>query len=207
MRGQNAIKLILLLQIALALSCGSPAEYQPKSGDVVFQVSKSSQSLAIQRATGSKYSHMGMVFIEQERPFVLEAAGTVHLTTLEDWVARGEGGHFVAMRLKHADDLLDSTSIKRLRDAGRHYEGRPYDIYFEWSDNRIYCSELVWKIFKEGLNLDVGQLQRLGEFNLSDPYVKEKLKERFGEAVPLSEVVVSPAAMMQSEQLVQVYSR
>ena len=36
-------------------------EKKIKNGDIIFQTSKSSQSKAIQLATNSKYSHMGII--------------------------------------------------------------------------------------------------------------------------------------------------
>lgn len=64
---------------------------------------------------------------------------------------------------------------------GERFLGKDYDIYFEWSDNRIYWSELVWKIYKEATNIEIGQLENLSDFNLSNKLVKKKLKERYGE--------------------------
>ena len=44
-----------------------------KSGDIVFHQSKSSQSPAIQDATGSVITHMGIIFIQEGRRLVYEA--------------------------------------------------------------------------------------------------------------------------------------
>ena len=60
-----------------------------KDGDIIFHTSNSAQSLAIQRATGSKYSHMGLVVHRDGRPFVFEAINTVQFTPLDRWIARG----------------------------------------------------------------------------------------------------------------------
>ena len=64
-----------------------------------------------------------------------------------------------------------------MRLAAR-FQGKPYDLSFEWSDDRIYCSELAWKIYDRGLGLRVGRLQKLRDFDLSDPAVRQKMKER-----------------------------
>ena len=40
-----------------------------------------------------------------------------------------------------------------MKTIGRKYLGRDYDLRFEWSDDKIYCSELVWKIYKEAFNI------------------------------------------------------
>src|SRR5262249_45443635 len=114
-------------------------------GDIIFHTSRSSQSLAIQRATGSAYSHMGIVFFRQGKPYVLEAASTVRYTPLSSWISRGTGGHFVVKRLRTADQVLTPEARGRLRMQAEAFLGKPYDLTFEWSDQRVYCSELVWK--------------------------------------------------------------
>src|SRR5262245_53195401 len=94
-RARSGLALLLL-----AAGCAAPHLPDVQDGDVIFQTSHSSQSEAIQRATGSRYSHMGIVFARGGRPFVLEAAGTVRYTPLATWIGRGEGGHYVIKRLR-----------------------------------------------------------------------------------------------------------
>jgi hypothetical protein len=169
-----------------------------RDGDIIFHTSRSAQSAAIQRATHSPYSHMGVILFRDGKPFVFEAIATVRYTPLESWIARGDGGRFVVRRLTRA---LTSAEIKKLHASAQPYEGRPYDLYFEWSNARIYCSELVWKMYHDALGIDVGRLQKLREFDLTDPAVKAKMRERYGANVPLDERVISPAAMFESRLL------
>jgi hypothetical protein len=202
---------ILLLLIALcwygeAVS-GEAWETRVREGDIIFHTSRSSQSLAIQRATGSRYSHMGIIFIRNGAPVVYEAVQTVRYTPLKRWTARGEGGHFVVKRLADADRILTAEALGKLRRAAAMFEGRPYDLTFEWSDDRIYCSELVWKIYERALGIQIGSLQRLREFRLDDPAVRKKMKERYGNAVPRDEKVISPAAMFDASNLTAVLQR
>ena len=67
-----------------------------------------------------------------------------------------------------------------------------------------YCSELVWKAYDRGLAIDIGALQTLRDFNLTDAAVKAKMRERYGDTVPLNEPVISPVAMFRSDLLVTV---
>jgi len=176
-------------------------------GDIIFQTSRSSQSLAVQRATGSKYSHMGIVFFRGGKPYVLEAVSTVKFTPLSQWVARGVDGQFVVKRLRNSDEVLTSVALERLRAEAGKFTGRQYDLTFEWSDERIYCSELVWKAYDRSLGIQIGKLQKIRDFNLSDPSVKAKMRERYGSEIPLSEPVISPVAMFESPLLVTVRAR
>lgn len=178
-----------------------------QDGDIVFHTSRSAQSLAVQQATGSRYSHMGMVLIRQGQPWVFEAEATVRYTPLARWVARGNGGHVVAKRLQDAAQRLTPAAVARLHTVARQYEGRPYDLTFEWSDQRLYCSELVWKVYRQALGIELGALQQIKDFKLDAPVVRAKLRERYGDRVPLEEPVISPVAMFEAPQLVTVAER
>ncbi|WP_082118948.1 YiiX family permuted papain-like enzyme [Pragia fontium] len=175
--------------------------YQPQQGDIIFQTSRSSQSLAIQQATHSIYSHMGIILFKNNQPYVFEASNRVKFTPLEAWITRGVDGKFVAKRLKKT---LTNEEKQRIWSISQNYINRPYDLTFSWSDDRQYCSELVWKIYFNALGLKIGQQQKLREFNLTSPAVKAKLTERYGTAIPYNETVISPKSMFDSPLLTVV---
>jgi hypothetical protein len=174
-----------------------------QNGDLIFQTSLSAQSKAIQQATKSKYSHCGLIYKEGNKYFVFEAVQPVRLTPLDKWIARGKDGKFVIKRLKSAE-ILTPTVLKKMREVGSQFLGKNYDLTFEWSDNKIYCSELIWKIYQRATGLEIGKLQKLKEFELNDPVVQAKMKERYGNNIPLDEPVISPAAIYESELLTTV---
>jgi hypothetical protein len=198
--------LLAAILLASALAGPSSLESRLRDGDIIFHESRSSQSRAIQLATKSRYSHMGIVYRRDGRWFVYEAVQPVKLTPLRDWIARGKNGHFVVKRLRDPR-LLTPAVLKRMRTAGDRYRGRSYDLYFEWSDDRIYCSELVWKIYKQGAGIEIGRLQKLREFDLSHDAVRAKMRERYGNRIPRDEPVISPSAMFDSTVLVEVTRR
>lgn len=192
---------LLAISLFVSAACSSGQLPAVQEGDIIFQTSRSAQSIAIQRATGSPYSHMGIILFQDGKPFVFEAVATVRYTPLAKWIARGRAGHFVLKRHSQAPSLMTAETISRLHEAARSFEGKPYDLTFEWSDQRIYCSELVWKIYQRALGLEIGQRQRLRDFKLDDPAVRAKLRERYGQQIPLDEPVISPAAMFHSDLL------
>ena len=197
-----------LAAVALLLvGCAPRGDYEPRDGDIVFHTSRSAQSLAIQLATKSPYSHMGIVYVRDGKPFVFEAVQPVKLTPLDDWIERGEGKHVVVKRLRDADARLTADTLRKMRGVGEQLAGRDYDPYFEWSDERIYCSELVWKVFERGAGIGLGERQTIADFDLSDPAVQAKVRERYGDHVPLDEVVISPAAIFGAPELATVYQR
>lgn len=139
------------------------------------------------------------------KPFVFEAIGPVKFTPLRDWVARGKGMHYVVKRLGNAQEVMTQEAIDRMLAVGELFEDKPYDPYFEWSNDRMYCSELVWKIYKRALNIEIGKLQTMAEFDLSDPLVQKEIRARFGDSVPKDETVISPAAIFASKLLITVH--
>jgi uncharacterized protein YycO len=175
-----------------------------KNGDIIFQTSKSNQSKAIQLATKSKYSHMGIIYENDGQFFVYEAVQPVKLTPLIEWINRGENGHYVIKRLENADQVLTNSTLTKMKQIGEQFKGKPYDIYFEWSDDKIYCSELVWKMYKQATNIEIGKLEQLSDFDLSNEIVKAKMKERYGSNIPMDEKVISPAAMFNSDKLITI---
>ena len=134
-----------------------------KEGDLIFQTSLSSQSKAIQLATNSPLSHMGIIFMEEGKLFVYEAVQPVKLTPLDEWIDRGKDDHYVVKRLKNAKKILTEDAISKLKNEGKKYLGKDYDIYFEWSDERIYCSELVWKMYYDALGIEIGKKEKLAK--------------------------------------------
>jgi hypothetical protein len=194
--------LLFLWTVLLTISwCGHTLADRLRDGDIIFHTSRSAQSIAIQKATHSKYSHMGIIFFRHGKPYVYEAIKTVQYTPLKEWSARGEGGHYVIKRLADGDRILTPQAVAKLRQAATKFQGKPYDLTFEWSDNRMYCSELVWKIYDRGLGLHLGRLQKLRDFDLSDPVVKSKMKERYGNNIPKEETVISPGEMFSADVL------
>ena len=196
---------IILMVAVQLLGCLAESDYQPRNGDIIFQTSRSSQSMAIQLATKSPYSHIGIVYILDDAPFVFEAVQPVKLTPLDEWVAQGDRGHFVVKRLRDADSVLSADKLAKMRSIGEALVGRDYDLYFEWSDDRIYCSELVWKVFDKGAGIQLGERETFADFDFSHPAVQEKVKERFGDHLPMDEVIVSPAAIFKAPNLETVY--
>lgn len=182
----------------------APESKTLKSGDIIFQTSQSGQSKAIQLATGSEYSHMGIIYVEGDQTFVYEAVQPVKSTPLKEWIARGKNQYYVVKRLKNSEEILTTETLNKMKAVGNKFKAKNYDLYFEWSDERIYCSELVWKIYFEATGIAIGSLQQLKEFNLTSPEVKQKLRERYGNNVPLHEKVISPESMFNSDLLVTV---
>ena len=177
-----------------------------KNGDLIFQTSRSGQSKAIQLATKSKYSHCGLIYKEGNKFYVFEAVQPVKRTPLDKWIARGQDGKYVIKRLKNADQFLTPEALRKMKQVGNQFNGKNYDLTFEWSDDKMYCSELIWKIYQRATGIEIGKLEKLSDFDLTNEAVKQKVKERYGDKIPTNEIVISPAAIFDSELLTTVKS-
>jgi hypothetical protein len=181
-------------------------ESEIQNGDLIFQTSLSEQSKAIQLATKSEFSHCGIIFKEGNDYYVFEAIQPVKSTPLDKWIARGKNGEYVIKRLKNAEQVLTPTTISKMKQVGDEFRGKNYDLTFEWSDDKIYCSELIWKIYQRATGIEIGNLEKLSDFDLTSDAVKKKMNERYGNNIPLNEIVISPASIFNSELLVAVKS-
>jgi cell wall-associated NlpC family hydrolase len=127
-------------------------------------------------------------------------------TPLDKWIARGENGHYVIKRLKNADQVLTAETLQKMKREGENFKGKNYDLTFEWSDEKIYCSELIWKVYQRATGIEIGKLEKLSDFNLTHEAVKKKMKERYGDKIPTEEIVISPTAIFNSDLLMTVKS-
>ena len=207
---KKAITLFCLLCIGLTNCKNTPKNVQKivenasenfRSGDIIFQTSVSGQGKAIQEATHSAYTHCGIVYAVNGKFYVFEAIQPVTNTPLEDFIARGDKAHFIIKRLKNADTVITNATLDRMQAVGKPLWGRSYDIHFGWSDEKIYCSELVYKVYKLGANIELCPLKTLKDFDLTSAEVKKKMAERYGNNIPYNESVVSPQDIFESPLL------
>lgn len=176
-----------------------------KNGDIIFQTSESAQCEAVKIATNSKFSHCGIIFIENEQCFVYEAVQPVKITPLKTWITHGKDNNYVVKRYKNKDFTFSEIEINKMKNYAKKHVNKNYDLYFNWSDTEIYCSELVWKIYKTAINIELCKTKKLEEFNLNNLIVKNILIQRYGKNIPLKEYVVAPSQLYDSELLITIF--
>ena len=196
------LKLLIFVFISLTISSCGQKSTVPQDGDIVFHESTSRQSPIIKLAQHGKWTHCGIVFHIGDKAYVYEAVDPVRYTPLKDWVARGKDGVYCAKRLKSP---LSASSIEKMKTVGAKYKGKHYDTLFQWSDNRMYCSELIWKIYFEGAGIEVCKPNHFSDYSISLPRVKKLIKEQYGDKFDPSEQIVSPQALFKSKLLKKVH--
>ena len=185
----------------MVVACSAAADAL-RDGDIVFSSSAAGQGEAVMAATGSHHTHCGVVFLKDGRAMVLEAVEPVGVVPLGAFISRSAPGTFLARRLKNP---LAPAGFATALAWGEAQIGKKYDLQFRWDDERMYCSELVWKIYeKAGIRLC--KPSRFQDYDLSKPSVKKVIEERYGsiEKMPKDEKVVAPSDLAASPLLVDV---
>jgi len=212
------VAVLAVLGIGLTLA---PADDLPplKTGDIVFQKTTTSASDAIMLASGTQYTHVGLVEVDGKgRPRVIEAVGPVREVPLDAWIKKGNGGRVTVKRVKG----LGEAQAREAVASARRYLGRPYDHYFYETRDEIYCSELVYAAFKDGPGLTVGREETVRDLNIdtdaarklisqrwrSHPLCKAKGARTFKDcyALILGQTLVTPASIARDPQMEMVYT-
>ena len=183
----------------LFLSCAFAAPAEVRDGDLVFHRSRSEQARFLEAATHSPLTHVGVVTVREGAPWVLEAVEPVKLTPLREWADRAADGKIAIRRPKVE---VPPEGRARMEAVARGWIGRHYDLAFGWSDERLYCSELVHKLFLVA-GVELGTPHPLGDFDLSDPAVRKAAEARWGR-IPVEELVVAPVDLYLDTDLVPV---
>ncbi len=189
--------------VAVKKQSSKPTRYEAlQEGDIVFQQSVSPQCAAIKAATGSVWTHVGVVIRKNNQWLVLEAVEPVRITPIDDWMARSKVNE--VRRLKADAKQWDAASIQAMHTMGEQWLNKHYDIGFAWSDDEMYCSELVYKLYDRILHVQVGTLKQLKDYDLSSPVVQRIMHQRYGDQIPYEEWMIAPGAMYDSPLLEHV---
>ena len=186
----------------IAATYAAIAKYTPQDGNVIFQSLPYSPVVwAIEGVTKSPYSHCGIVGQKDGQWVVYEAIGSVRITPLKEYLWRGRGGGFAVYRLRdeHREHIPET-----LRCCEK-YLGRPYDIRYRLDDEKIYCSELVYKAFRDATDgQQLGDLVKFGDMNWG-PY-EVLIRQIEGGGVPVDREIITPRDLAKARQLEPVFS-
>ncbi len=177
------------------------ATYSPREGDVVFQsLPRGDLVDAIEGITNSPFSHCGVVMKNADGRWVVhEAIGVVRETPLHLWIVRGRGGRIDAWRWKE----MDGKDARLLLAALNRYSGRHYDYRYAPGDDEIYCSELVYKAYRDAYGVELGVWENLGDLNWR-PFEKF-IRGMENGGLPLGRPMITPVGVTRSPAMVKVY--
>lgn len=177
------------------------AGYSPREGDVVFQsLPRGDLVDAIEGITNSPFSHCGVVMKNSGGHWVVhEAIGVVRETPLYLWIVRGRGARIDAWRWRE----IQAKDLAPLRAALAKQAGKRYDYRYAPGDDEIYCSELVFKAYRDAYGVELGVWEKLGDLNWK-PFEKF-VREMEDGALPLERPMITPVGVTRSALLEKVY--
>lgn len=193
---------LLLAAIGIASGCASHRAAPRidvaslRDGDILFQSLPHAPLVdAIEGSTHSPFSHCGIAHQTARGWVVLEAIGPVKETPVTAWIAQGREGAFAVYRLREPY----RTHIPAMIAAAKTYLGRPYDLRYELDDEKIYCSELVFKAYRSASGRELGRLQKLGDLDWK-PFQAVIIAIERG-PVPLAREMITPRSLSEAADL------
>lgn len=171
-----------------------------QEGDFIFQNIHGKIFRLIEGVTGNSITHCGIIVKKDGEYYVLEAIGPVMYTPLNKWIHRGIGSQMTIVRLKEEYQ----NQIPKIIQSANQYLNRPYDIQYEWDDEKIYCSELIYKSVKAATGLELAEFRRLGDMDWQ-PY-EALIRSIAGGKLPLDRMMIPPGDLVVSEGVNVVYS-
>ncbi len=208
---KNKVVLTIITIILFVLpACNKFSEnFELKEGDLLFSVGKGESQLlkAIQNATSKKqdipFSHVGIVMIENDSIFVLEAEPSkgVIKTPVEkffDETLHVKGKPVIAVgRVKPQFEYTISGAVKNTQN----HLGKKYDFAYDETNNDFYCSELVRFAFIDSLGNPVFAPLAMSFKNKEtaqpEPYWIEHF-QKLGKEIPEGKPGTNPADMAKS---------
>ena len=190
-------QLFVFFIIQNLLSLGA---YQPKEGDLYFQsLPRNAVVNAIEGASDSPYSHCGILVRKGDAWFILEAIGPVRDTPSAIWINQARDRHYDVFRLEAEHERNIPAFIK----AAKEYMGRPYDIRYRMDDKKIYCSELIFKGYRDATGKSLGKLVKFGDLK----WVRHTpVILAIEGSIPLNRIMITPRHLSEAKQLEKVFS-
>ncbi len=178
-------------------------------GDIIVQDIQNATGDLMREAMPGEWTNIGIIFRRDAdgAMVVLDVIGKVRLTPLPEWISGGRENKLALYRLQDGENLLVPKNVKKVRAACKPFKSTPADRYFGWSDDELYSSELVWKVYQNGLGISLCPLRKLNTLSLGGEKVKPLITKKYGTAVPSTEYAVTITDLISSPQLKQLYVR
>ena len=189
-----------LLLYILSFATYGYYKYDKKEGDLIFQSLPFGElTTVIEGATNSPYSHVGLLVNKNGFWYVREAIGKVKDTHLLWWILRGRGDSFSVYRFKEAYQ----KNIANLVKESENFLGYPYDFHYELDDEKIYCSELIYKAYKRTTGNKLGKITTLSQLDWK-PHKEFILS--IENTIPLDREMITPKDLAEANELELVFS-
>jgi len=175
------MKKLLIFLFVILINFSAYAKLILKTGDILLQPLHCWSCNLIEAETESIYSHIGVVIkTYKDDVFVAEAFGKVKIVSFDEFNKKTQKGlKLKVMRPRFVASDLYEIYLK-------NFHGLPYDSGFRWDDSKIYCSELLNKLF-----MKAGMLYPI-EIPMTFTHNREYWLKFFKGNIPDGELGISP---------------
>ncbi|CAN5567095.1 hypothetical protein BH10BAC4_BH10BAC4_11590 [soil metagenome] len=172
---RSTYKLIICLLILNGIAPFiSSAQARLREGDLLFQTNACGPLCeSINKVTegykGFDFNHCALVIKVKNSLQAIEAIGEdVHLISIEKFYERSKGiNPIVVGRLRPSYQ----HALKDISTRALSYLNTAYDPYYELDNGKLYCSELIYELFKSSDNGE--PIFPLAPMTFKDPVTKE----------------------------------
>jgi len=167
-----------------------------QNGDLIFRKGRSLESQIVLLTDGeTEYSHVGLIYNHKGKPFVIHAVPIesgekdefIKMQSLEDFLSNENAAKFAVYRVNessHKTCLKASTFAYNCFQKKYSFDDQ-YDLK---TDTKLYCTELIWKAYKNtGIDLVEDRLCNLN-------------------FIVTSKKLIVPSSIIKSKLLKKIYS-
>lgn len=176
-----------------------------KEGDLIFSSIDLLICRQVARETGSWCSHVGFVIKENNQWVVVESkVPFVCKTPLRKFLQRTRNGQVMVRRLKQP---ITAEQVEKLKQLTSEHIGTLYHPGFDFDSDRLFCSKLVYLVYKDAVGVRLGEILTLKTLLNQNPQASSGLWHcwYFG-FVPWQRLTLTPASQIVDTQLNTIYS-
>ena len=167
-----------------------------QNGDLIFRRGTSIESqIVLLTDQDSEYSHVGMIYIINGRSFVIHTVpkendddpGYIKLESIDDFLSEGKAARVAVYRL--IQNSLEKINIASSYAYNCYIKKYCFDNNYDLvTDAQLYCTELIWKAYKQaGIDLVCSRLRNIG-------------------FIITNKKMIMPSSIIESKLLKKVYS-
>jgi hypothetical protein len=172
-----------------------------RNGDIIFIKHKKANETNLLPIGKTSYTYVGVIFIENDMPYVYHAYEPVSKSPLGEFLGFSEGKDYVIKRLID-QSVLTTEAINTMRLFANANLGQHYDNQLKLGNDTYYNSEFVWKIYTSALGFPLAAPKEVKDYKLEDALRTEFLTEAYGESI-LKEKMIAVGDIYRSEFLEQ----
>lgn len=151
----------LLLTLSLNASSLKPNPQEIsknfKTGDIIFRKEDSFLSDKFEKMDGRGYSHIGIIYFKDKKAHVLHIERTkdtndLKVDSLKKFLKYAQKYKVLRAKTTINQSILNRQIKKLIK------QNPPFDMNFDTkSDDKLYCTELIYKLYKKHFSLDLSK--------------------------------------------------